>query len=65
MYETCVPCRKEMIQQLVTSSACGDNWQVKIGKQFQDGKLGIMQRGTAFLMKMNNSIKCQEHHIGY
>ena len=31
MYQNCMPGRKEMIQQLVTSSACGDNWQVKIG----------------------------------
>ena len=53
LYETCMPSRKEMIQQLVTSSACGDNWQVKIGKDFQDGKSAIMQRGTAFLMKKN------------
>jgi len=53
VYHNCMPGRKEMIQQLVTSSACGDNWQVKIGKGYQDGKSGIMQRGTAFLMKKN------------
>ncbi len=50
-----------MIHQLATSSACGDNWQVKIGKEFQDGKSGIMQRGTAFLMKKN---KCMTIPVG-
>ena len=42
LYENSRPGRKEMIRQLATSSACGDNWQVKIGKDFQDGKSGIM-----------------------
>ena len=49
-----MPGRKEMIHQLAISSACGDNWQVKIGKDVQDGKSGIMQRGTTFLMKRSS-----------
>ena len=61
MYEDCAPSRREMIRQLDTASACGDNWQVKIGKDFQDGKSGIMQRGTAFLMKKN---KCMTLPVG-
>jgi len=61
LYEKSMPGRKDMIRQLATSSACGDNWQVKIGKDFQDGKSGIMQRGTAFLMKKN---KCMTIPVG-
>ena len=56
LYEKSLPGQKEMIRQLATLLACGDNWQVKIGKDFQDGKSGIMQRGTAFLMKKNKYI---------
>ena len=50
-----------MIRQLATSSVCGDNWQAKIGKDFQDGKSGIMQRGIVFLMKKN---KCMTLPVG-